>query len=63
VGENLAEMIKNNIKAEEEAIIMYKEIIKVAADEGDVTTAFMFKKILEDEEDHHNTFTTLAEKP
>ena len=63
VGENLAEMIKNDIKAEEEAIMMYKEIIKVAADEGDVTTAFLFKKILEDEEDHHNTFTTLAEKP
>ena len=63
VGENLVEMIKNDIKAEEEAITMYKEIIKVASDEGDITTAFMFKEILEDEEDHHNTFTTLSEKP
>lgn len=56
-------MIKNDIKAEEEAIMMYKEVIKVAADEGDVTTAFLFKQILEAEEDHHNTFTTLSEKP
>jgi bacterioferritin len=63
VGETLAEMIKNDIKAEEEAIMMYKEIIKVAAEEEDVTTAFLFKQILESEEDHHNTFTTLAEKP
>jgi len=62
VGETLVEMIKNDIKAEEEAISLYKETIKTATDEGDVTTAFLFKKILEDEEDHHNTFTTLAEK-
>jgi len=62
VGETLVEMIKNDIKAEEEAITLYKEIIKTATDEGDVTTAFLFKKILEDEEDHHNTFTTLSEK-
>jgi bacterioferritin len=29
--------------------------------EGDTTTAFIFKQILEDEEDHHDTFTTLLE--
>jgi bacterioferritin len=33
----------------------------MAQKEGDVTTAFIFKEILEDEEEHHDTFTTLAE--
>jgi bacterioferritin len=41
---------------------MYKEIIEMAAKEGDVTTAFIFKQILEQEEDHHDTFTTLYEE-
>jgi bacterioferritin len=36
-------------------------VIEVAQEEKDVTTAFIFKEILEDEEDHHDTFTTLME--
>ncbi len=48
-------------KAEEEAIALYKEIIKVAKDEDDTTTRKLFEDILRDEEDHHNTFTGLLE--
>ena len=61
VGENLKEMIEADIKAEDTAIKLYKEIIQVAEDEGDVTTAHIFRKILEEEEEHQDTFTTLIE--
>jgi bacterioferritin len=61
VGDNLKEMIEADIKAEDTAIKLYKEIIQVAEDEGDVTTAHIFRKILEEEEEHQDTFTTLNE--
>jgi bacterioferritin len=62
VGDNLKEMIEADIKAEDTAIILYKEIIQVAEGEGDVTTAHIFRKILEEEEEHQDTFTTLNEE-
>ncbi|MDI6897923.1 ferritin-like domain-containing protein [Methanocella conradii] len=61
VGENLKDMLKEDIKAEETAINLYKEIIEVAEKEGDVTTAHLFRGILEQEEEHHDVFTTLIE--
>jgi len=61
VGKTLKEMIAQNIKDEAGAISLYKKIIDMATKEGDVTTAFMFKGILEQEEEHHDTFTTLME--
>ena len=62
VGESLKEFLELDVKAEEEAITMYKEIIEMAQKEGDVTTAFIFKEILEDEEEHHDLFTTMLEE-
>jgi bacterioferritin len=62
VGSNLKEMLEQDVKDEETAITMYKEIIKVAESEGDVTTAEIFRDILEEEEDHHDTFSTLLEE-
>ena len=62
VGKSLKEFLKLNTKAEEEAIALYKKIIEQAQKEGDVTTAFMFKEILEDEEEHHDLFTTMLEE-
>lgn len=61
VGKTLKEMIQQDVKAELDAIKMYKGIIEVATEEKDVTTAFIFKEILEQEEEHHDTFTTLLE--
>jgi len=61
VGKTLKEMIKRNIQDEENAIKLYKTIIEMAEKEGDTTTAFIFREILEDEEEHHDTFTTMAE--
>lgn len=62
VGKNLAEMINQDIKDELNAITMYKGIIEVARKEKDETTAFLFMEILKEEEDHHDTFTTLKEE-
>jgi len=54
-------MIGQDIKDEQNAIKLYKQIIEMAEKEGDTTTAFIFREILEDEEEHHDTFTTLLE--
>jgi bacterioferritin len=61
IGDDLKGMIASDIKAEEGTIKLYKGIIELAEDEGDVTTAHIFRGILEDEEGHHDTFTTLME--
>ncbi len=59
VGGDAHQMMKADIKAEEDAIILYKDIIKQAASEGDETTRLLFEEILSEEVDHHDTFTTL----
>jgi len=62
VGGTIKEMLEYDAKAEEEAIELYKNIIKQAASEGDSTTRLLFEEILANEEEHHDTFTTLLEK-
>lgn len=62
VGKTLREFLELDVKAEVEAIEMYKKIIEVATREGDVTTAHMFREILEEEEEHHDLFTTMLEE-
>ena len=62
VGGTMKEMLEYDAKAEEEAIDLYKEIIKQASSEGDSTTRLLFEQILAEEEDHHDTFTTLLGK-
>ena len=62
VGKSLKEFLELDTKAEVEAIEMYQQIIELANKEGDVTTAFIFKEILEDEEEHHDLFTTMLEE-
>jgi bacterioferritin len=62
IGTTLKEMIETDMKAEEEAISMYKKILLAARKEGDETTEFLFTRILADEEEHHDLFTSLLEK-
>jgi bacterioferritin len=62
VGGSPEQMLQADTKAEEEAITLYKEIIKQAVSEGDETTRLLFEEILSDEERHHDTFTTLLGK-
>jgi bacterioferritin len=59
VGGTPEQMLKADVKAEEEAITLYKDIIKQATSEGDDTTRHLFAEILAAEERHHDTFTTL----
>jgi len=61
VGETIVAMLSIDKKAEEGAIELYRNIIKKADTEGDVTTRTLFEGILAQEEDHHKTFTTLLE--
>ncbi len=61
VGETLKEMIAQDVKDEAGAIKLYKEIVEMARKEGDETTNRLFREILQQEEDHHDTFTTLLE--
>lgn len=62
VGNTLKEMIEQDVKDEENAVNLYRNIIKVAIDEGDITTKKIFEDILKDEEEHHDTFTSLLEE-
>ena len=62
VGESLKEMITQDKKDEEGAISLYKKIIAVAKKDGDEVTELLFQKILTDEEDHHDVFSTLLEE-
>jgi bacterioferritin len=62
VGDSLREMLEQDKKDEEGAIILYKKIIEVAKKEGDIVTDRLFQGILSDEEGHHDTFTTLLEE-
>jgi len=62
VGKTLKGMIEQDAKDEEGAIKLYKQIVELARKEGDEVTNRLFREILEDEEDHHDTFTTLLEE-
>jgi len=59
VGGSLEEMIKDDVKAEDEALELYAQIIKVAESEGDSTTRLLFEEIMMNEEEHKHTFTIL----
>lgn len=61
VGDTLKQMIEADVKAEADAIALYKDIIEMARKERDETTNRLFREILQQEEDHHDTFTTLME--
>jgi bacterioferritin len=61
VGENLKQMIERDALDEANAINLYKKIIDQARKEGDETTNRIFREILEQEEEHHDIFTTLLE--
>ncbi|RLI28380.1 ferritin, partial [Candidatus Bathyarchaeota archaeon] len=57
VGGSLREMLEQDAKNEEDTIKLYKQIEAKAREEGDITTARLFRKILADEEEHHDFFT------
>jgi bacterioferritin len=61
VGTTLKEMIGRDVDDEANAIKLYKQIAEMAKKEGDETTNKLFRDILEQEEDHHDVFSSLLE--
>jgi bacterioferritin len=62
VDDGLEEQLRRDLADEEGAIELYRAIIAKAGDEGDIVTQELFKGILADEEDHHDTFQSLLEE-
>jgi bacterioferritin len=52
IGNSLSEFAKLGVKAEEEALVLYRKIIKAAREIGDRTTRQLFRKIYVAEEQH-----------
>jgi bacterioferritin len=61
VGTTLKEMITQDVKDEENAVVLYRKIAELARQEKDETTNRLFREILLQEEEHHDTFSTLME--
>lgn len=59
VGGDMKKMIQDDIKAEQEAVDMYREAIRIATEVNDPVTRLMYEEILEAEEDHLKTFEDL----
>src|SRR4030066_153701 len=52
IGKSLSEFAKNGVKAEEEALMLYRKIIDDAGNIGDWETRELFEKIYGEEEEH-----------
>jgi bacterioferritin len=61
VGKTLKEMLKQDQKDEVGAIKLYTQVVELAQKEKDITTARIFRRILQDEEEHLDTFQGLFE--
>ncbi len=59
VGGDLKQMVQNNIEAEDGAIALYREAIRLATELNDPVTRLMYEEILADEEEHQKTFRDL----
>ncbi len=58
-GGDLRKMIEDDLKAEEEAIQLYKEGIRLSDEANDPGTRVLFETVLEVEEEHHRIFRDL----
>ncbi|MFX1338743.1 MAG: ferritin-like domain-containing protein [Promethearchaeota archaeon] len=61
IGETLKDFAREGVKAEEEALIMYRKIIDMAENLGDWETKQLFEKIYSEEEVHLFKFQEWAE--
>jgi bacterioferritin len=52
IGQNVPDMIANDLKLEHNAVALYNKIIEAATKKNDMGTAELLKKILQDEEAH-----------
>ena len=66
IGDSLSEFAKLGVKAEEEALALYRKIIDMALKIGDIETKEMFDKIYSEEEKHlfkFQEYTNFADEP
>ncbi len=61
VGNTLKDFARNGLKAEEEALVLYRKIIEMAGKLGDWETRELFEKIYSDEEKHLFKFQEWAD--
>jgi len=52
IGDDIRDFLKLGKKAEEEALELYRKILKVSIEEGDYTTRRLFMEIFKAEEEH-----------
>ena len=62
IGKTFKQMMKQDVKDEQVAIDLYKQIIQQAEKENDPTTKKLFETILAEEEDHLDMFRGLLGK-
>jgi bacterioferritin len=62
LDDGLADQLRQDLADEEGGIELYRAIVAKARDEGDIVTEELFRGILGDEEDHHDTFQSLLEE-
>ncbi len=58
-GGDIRKMVQDDLAKENAAIRQYKEHIKLATEENDPATRLMLEEILQEEEDHANTWETI----
>ncbi len=66
IGNSLSEFAKKGVNAEEEALMLYRQIIEAAAKLGDWETRELFEKIYGDEEQHlfkFQEYATMIDEP
>jgi bacterioferritin len=56
IGSTVPDMLKNDMKLEASAVVMYNEYITVATKKNDQGTVELFKKLLQDEEGHLDAY-------
>ena len=56
IGETVDDFLRLDKKAEDYAIVLYRQIVKKANEIGDTVTKRLFEKILEDEDEHYWEF-------
>jgi bacterioferritin len=61
LGETVEEMLELDREQERRAIQLYGQIIQVAEQAGEDATRSLFQRILQDEEQHHQTFADLLQ--
>ncbi len=52
IGQNVPDMIENDLKLELSAVAMYNRLVKIANDAADQGSVELLKKLLQDEESH-----------